>query len=87
MQKIRILPKFSTLHQVSDICMDTSLSHNSCNFVSGTTETTNETDPILYILEELKNNASANFIGCHNNCNTKDSRIKGYFCSDSLQLK
>ena len=76
--------------------MDTSLSHNSSNFFSGTTETTTETEPvmlstqdreILEILEELENNASANFIGCYNNCNTKVFRMKGYFCSDSLQLK
>ena len=39
---------------------------------------------VLEILEELENNASGNFIGCEHKYNTDNSRMKGYFCSDTF---
>ena len=49
-------------------CVDTNLSHNSSNFVSGTTEIepvmiSSHVKEILEILEELDNNTNANFTG------------------------
>ena len=38
---------------------------------------------VLGILEELENNANANFTGCEHKHNTDDSRMKRYFCSDT----
>ena len=64
-------------------CVDTSLSHNSPNFVSETTET----EPVMLStqdMEVLKNNANANFTGFEHKYNTDDSRMKGYFCSDTV---
>ena len=50
------------------ICVDTNLSHNSSNFVSGTTEIgpvviSLHVKEILEILKELDNNANPNFTG------------------------
>ena len=39
---------------------------------------------MLEILEELENNANVNFKGCEHKYNTDDSRMKGYFCSDTV---
>ena len=39
---------------------------------------------VLEILEELENNANVNFTGCKHKYNTDDSRMKGYFCSDTV---
>ena len=39
---------------------------------------------VLEILEELESNANDNFIGCEHKYNTDDSRMKGYFCSDTV---
>ena len=36
------------------------------------------------ILEELENNANANFTGFEHKYDTDDSRMKGYFCSDTI---
>ena len=70
------------------ICVNTSLSHNSSDFVPETTETESVLLPtqdmeVLEILDELENNANANFTGEHK-YNTDDSRMKGYFCSDTV---
>ena len=72
-----------------NFCVDTSLSHHSSNFVPGTTETepvllSTQDMEVLEILEELENNANANFTGCEHKYNTDDSRMKGYFCSDTI---
>ena len=32
----------------------------------------------------MENNATANFTGCEHKYNTDDSRMKGYFCSDTV---
>ena len=71
------------------ICVDSSLFHNSSNFVFGTTETkpvmlSTQDMEVLEILEELESNVNANFTGCEHKCNTDDSRMKGYFCSDTF---
>ena len=68
---------------------DTSLSHNSSNFVSETTETepvmlSTQDMEVLEILEELENNVNANFTGCEHKYNTDDSRMKRYFCTDTV---
>ena len=73
---------------ISKVFVDTSLFHNSSNFVSETTETepvmlSTQDMEVLEILEELENNANANFTGEHK-YNTDDSRMKGYFCSDTV---
>ena len=39
---------------------------------------------VLEILEELESNTNANFTGCKHKYNTDDSRMKGYFCSDTV---
>ena len=39
---------------------------------------------VLEILEELESNANANFTGCEHKYNTDDSRMKGYFCPDTV---
>ena len=39
---------------------------------------------VLEILKELENNANANFTGCEHKYNTDNSRMKGYFCSDTV---
>ena len=72
-----------------DVCVDTSLSHNSSNFVSGTTESepvmlSTQDMEVLEILEELESKANDNFTGCEHKYNTDDSRMKGYFCSDTV---
>ena len=72
-----------------NICLDTSAPHNFSNFVSETTKTKTvmlftQDKEILQISEELENNATANFTGCQNNCNTEAFRMKGYFCSDTV---
>ena len=68
--------------------MNTSLFDKSSNLVFEITET----EPIMLstqgmemieILEALINNANANFTVCEHKCNTDDSRMKGYFCSDT----
>ena len=69
--------------------VDTSLSHNSSNFVSGTTETepvmlSTQDMEVLKILEELESNANANFTDCKHKYNTDDFKIKGCFCSDTV---
>ena len=72
-----------------DVCVDTSLSHNSSNFASGTTETepvmlSTQDMKVLEILEQLENNINGNFTGCEHKYNIDDSRMKGYFCSDTF---
>ena len=57
------------------ICANTSLFHNSSNFVFGTTETepvllSTQDMEVLEILEELESNANANFTGCEHKYNT-----------------
>ena len=74
---------------ISKDFVDTSSSHNSSNFVSENTETelvmlTTQDMEVLEILEELENNANANSTGCEHKYNTDDSRMKGYFCSDTV---
>ena len=82
--------KFSKVYNTPpNICVDTSLSHNSYNFVSETTETapvvlTTQDMEVLEILEQLESNANANFTGYEHKYNTDDSRMKGYFCSDTV---
>ena len=39
---------------------------------------------VLETLEEMESNANANFTGCEHKYNTDDSRMKGYFCSDTV---
>ena len=39
---------------------------------------------VLEILEELEKNANANFTGCKHKYSTDDSRMKGYFSSDTV---
>ena len=39
---------------------------------------------MLEILEKLENNANASFIDCEHKYNTNDSRMKGYFCSETV---
>ena len=72
-----------------NICVDTSFSHNSFNFVSETTETepvmlSTQDMQVLETLEEMESNASANFTDYEYKYNTDDSRMKGYFCSDTV---
>ena len=82
--------KFSKVSNTPpNICVNTSLFHNSSNFVLETTETesvllSTQDMEVLEILEELENNANANFTGCEHKYNTDDSRMKGYFCSDTV---
>ena len=65
--------KFSKVsHTPQDVGVDTSLSHNSSNFVSGTTETepvmlSTQDMEVLEILEELESNVNGNFTGCEHN--------------------
>ena len=74
--------KFSKIFNTPQVvCVDTSLSHNSSNFVSETTETepvmlSTQDMEISEILEELENNDIANFTGCKHKYNTDDSRMK-----------
>ena len=81
--------KFSKVSNTPpDVFVDTSLSHNSSNFVFGTTETepvmlSTQDMEVLKILEELECNANGDFTGCEHKYNTDDSRMKGYFCSDT----
>ena len=81
--------KFSKVSNTPpNICVNTSLSHNSPNFVSETTETesvllSTQNMEMLEILEKLENNANANFTGCEHKYNTNDPRMKGYFCSEN----
>ena len=80
------MQKFSKVSNTPpNIWVDTSLSHNSSNFVSETTETepimlSTQDIEMLEILEELENNANANFTDCEHKYNTDDSRMKGFFC-------
>ena len=65
------------------------VSHNSSNFVSETLETepvmlSAQDVEVLEFLEELENNANANFTGCERKYNTDDSRMEGYFFSDTV---
>ena len=82
--------KFSKVSNTPpDVCVDTSLSHNSYNFVSGTTETkpvilSTQDMEVLEFLEELESNSDANCTGCEHRYNTDDSRMKGCFCSDTV---
>ena len=85
--------KFSKVSNTQpDVCVDTSLSHNSFKFLSGTAETepvmlSTQNMKMLGILEDLKNTANANFTGCEHKYNTYGSRMKGYlsyFCSDTV---
>ena len=61
--------KFSEVSKTPPtVCVDTSLSQNSSNFVNETTETesvllSTQDMEVLEILEELENNANANFTG------------------------
>ena len=78
--------KFSKVSNTPpNICVDTSLSHNSSNFVSETTETepvmlSTQDMELLEILEELESNTNANFTCCEHKYNTDDSKMKVYFC-------
>ena len=83
--------KFSKVSNTQpDVCVDTSLSHSSFKFLSGTAETepvmlSRQNIKMLGILEDLKNTANANFTGCEHN--TYGSRMKGYlsyFCLDTV---
>ena len=82
--------KFSKVSNTpANICVDTSLSHNSSNFVSETTETepvtlSTQDMEVLEILEELESNVNANFAGCEHKYNTDNSSMKGDFCSDTV---
>ena len=68
-----------------DVCVDTSFSHNSSNFVSGTTETAIYTKlGGVGNFRRIGNNINGNFTGCEHKYNTDDSRMKGYFCSDTV---
>ena len=72
-----------------DVWADTYLLYDSPNFVFGNTETepvmlSTQDMEVLEILEELESNVNANFTGCEHKCNTDDSRMKGYFCSDTF---
>ena len=87
--------KGSTFSKVSDtppnICVNTSLSHNSSNFVPETAEIksvllSTQDMEVLEILEELENNANVNFTGCKHKYNTDDSRMKGYTSAQTLSL-
>ena len=83
-------PKLSKVSNTPPtICVNTFLSHNSSNFASETTETepvmlSTQDMEVLETLEELKSNANTNFTGCEHKHSTDNSRMKGYFCSDSL---
>ena len=82
--------KFSKVSNTPpDVCAYTSLSHNSSNFVSGITET----EPVVIYTRHgcVRNfrrigrcNASANFTGYKHKYNIDDSRMKRYFCSDTV---
>ena len=82
--------KFSKVSNTPpDICVDTSLFHNCSNFVSGTTVSepvmlSTQDMEVLEILEEFESNANDNFTGCEHKYNTDYSRMKGYFCSDTV---
>ena len=82
--------KFSKVSNTPpNICVNVSLSHNSSNFASETAETepvmlSKKDMEVLEILEELESNANANFTGCEHKYNTDDSRMKGYFCPDTV---
>ena len=82
--------KFSKVSNTPpNICVDTSLSHNSSNLVSQTTETeavmlSSREMEVLEILEELESNANANFKVCKHKYKTDDSKIEEYFCSDTV---
>ena len=84
------ISKFSKVSNTpSDVCVDTSLSHNSSNFLSGTTDTdpvmlSTQDMEVLKILEELESNANGNFTGYEHKFNTDDSRMKGYFSSGTV---
>lgn len=67
---------------VLDICVDTSLFHNSFDFVSETTKT----EPVVLFAQDKETLEIANFKGCQNNCNTECFRMKEYFCSDTVFL-
>ena len=61
-----------------DVCADTSLSHNSSNFVFGATETepvmlSTQNKEVLEILEELEGHAKADFAGYKHKYNIHDS--------------
>ena len=80
---------FKVSNTPPDVCVDTSLSHNSSNFVSGTTEIkpvilSTQNMEVLEFLEELESNSNANCTGCEHRYNTDDSRMKGCFCSDTV---
>ena len=80
---------FKVSNTPPNICVNTSLSHNSSDFVGETTESesvllSTQGMEVLEILEELENNANANFTGCEHKYNTDHSRMKGYFCSDTV---
>ena len=82
--------KFSKVSNTPpDVCAYKSLSHNSSNLVSGTAETeavmlSTQDMEVLEILEELESNANTKFTGYKDKYNTDDSRMKGYFCSDTV---
>ena len=73
--------KFSKVYNIPpDICVDTSLFHNSSNFVSRTTDTepvmlSTQDMEVLQILEELQSNGNVNFTGYEHKYNTKDARM------------
>ena len=75
--------KFSKVSNTPpNVCVDASLSHNSSNLVSETTETVSvmlstQGMEVLEILKELENNANANFTGCEHKYNTDDFGMKG----------
>ena len=72
-----------------DVWADTYLLYDSPNFVFGNTATepvmlSTQDMEVLEILEELESNANDNFTGCEHKHNTDDSRMKGYFFSDTV---
>ena len=75
--------KFSKVSNAPpNVCVDASLTHNSSNLVYETTETVSvmlctQGMEVLEILEELENNANANFTGCGHKYNTDDFGMKG----------
>lgn len=76
------LNSFKASNTLLDICVGTSLFHNSFDFVSETTKT----EPVMLFAQDKETLEIANFKGCQNNCNTECFRMKEYFCSDTVFL-
>lgn len=76
------LNSFKASNTLLDICVGTSVFHNSFDFVSETTKT----EPVMLFAQDKETLEIANFTGCQNNCNTEGFRMKEYFCSDTVFL-